>query len=186
MVSSGHRSGPSGHSNTGNQTEIRPPSFSGEGDLTLFLKQFEDVADANGWTPKQRTLHILSQLTGDAQGCGYGDSYCEIVEDLHARFGVSKRQAKDRLAALKKKTSQSIYSQAAEVTRLVEVAFTTLADAGRRAMALEYFTQAWESKNMRRHLLAMVPTTLKDAVQAIEEYLAVSGSEAMPRAMPVE
>ena len=70
--------------NTGNRTEIRPPSFSGEGDLTLFLKQFEDVADANGWTPKQRTLHILSQLTGDAQGCGYGDSYCEIVEDLHA------------------------------------------------------------------------------------------------------
>ena len=39
-------------SNTGNRTEIRLPSFSGEGNLTLFLKQFEDVADANGWTPK--------------------------------------------------------------------------------------------------------------------------------------
>ena len=35
-------------SNTGNRTEIRPPSFSSEGDLTLFLEQFEDVADANG------------------------------------------------------------------------------------------------------------------------------------------
>ena len=173
-------------SSTNSRTEIRPPSFSGEGDLTLFLKQFEDVADANGWTPKQRTLHIRSQLTGDAQGCGHGDNYCEIVEDLHARFGVSKRQARDRLAVLKMKTSQSIYSQAAEVTRLVEVAFPTLADADRRAMALEYFTRAWESKSMQRHLLAVAPHTLKDAVQAIEEYLAVSGSEATPRAMPVE
>ena len=53
-------------------------------------------------------------------------------------------------------------------------------------MALEYFTQAWESKSMQRHLPSVAATTLKDAVQAIEEYLAVSGSETTPRAMPVE
>ena len=94
---------------------------------------------------------------GDAQGCGHGDSYKEILEDLHARFGVSKRQARDRLAALKLKPGQSIYSQATEVTRLVEVAFPTLADADRRAMALEHFTRAWESKNIQRHLLAVAP-----------------------------
>ena len=99
---------------------------------------------------------------------------------------MSKRQAKDRLAALKKKTSQSIYSQAAEVTRLVEVAFPTLTNADRRAMALEYFTRAWESKSMQRHLLSVTATTLKDAVQAIEEYLAVTGLKTTPRAMPVE
>ena len=61
--------------NTGPRTEIRPPSFNGEGDLSLFLKQFGDVADANQWTLVQRTLHLCSQLTGDAQGCGHGDSY---------------------------------------------------------------------------------------------------------------
>ena len=61
-------------SNTGNRPKIRSPSFSGEGDLKLFINQFEDVAEANGWTPKQRTLHIRSQLAGDAQGCGHGDS----------------------------------------------------------------------------------------------------------------
>ena len=38
-------------SNTGSRPEIRLPSFNGEGDLTLFLKQFENVAEANGWTP---------------------------------------------------------------------------------------------------------------------------------------
>ena len=173
-------------SNTGNRPEIRPPSFNGEGDLKLFIKQFEDVAEANGWTPKQRTLHIRSQLAGDAQGCGHGDSYEEILEDLHARFGVSKRQARDRLAALKLKPGQSIYSQATEVTRLVEIAFPTLADADRRAMALEHFTRAWESRNIQRHLLAVAPPTIKAAVQAIEEYLAVSGTEHVPRAMPVE
>ena len=74
-------------SNTGSLTKTQPPSFNGEKYLTLF----EDVADANGWTPKQRTLHICSQLTSDAQGCGHGDSYQEITEDLHARFRVPRR-----------------------------------------------------------------------------------------------
>ena len=148
-------------SNTKNRPEIRPPRFNGEGDLKLFIKQFEDVAEANGGTPKQKTLHIRSQLTGDAQGCGHGDSYDEILEDLHARFGVSKRQARDRLAALKMKPGQSIYSQATEITRLVEVTFPTLADADKRAMALEHFTRAWESKNIQRHLLAVAPPPSK-------------------------
>ena len=83
------------------------------------------------------------------------------------------------------KIGQSINNQAAEVTRLVEVAFPTLADADRRAMALEYFTRAWESKSIQRHLLAVVPLTIKAAVQATEKYLAVSRTEHIPRAMPV-
>ena len=53
-------------------------------------------------------------------------------------------------------------------------------------MALEHFTIAWESKNIQRHLLAVAPPTIKAAVQAIEEYLVVSGTEHGPRAMPVE
>ena len=91
------------------RSEIRPPTFNGEGDLTLFLKQFEDVADANGWTRVQRTLHLRSQLAGDAQGCGHGDDYQEIVDDLHARFGVSRRQARDRLTALKMRAGQPVH-----------------------------------------------------------------------------
>ena len=52
--------------NTGSR--IRPPSFHGEGDLTLFLKHFNGVADANNWTLVQRTLHLSSQLAGDGYG----------------------------------------------------------------------------------------------------------------------
>ena len=128
-------------SNTGSWTEIRLSNFNGESDLTLFLKQFDDVANANGWTHIQRTLYLCSQLAGDAQGCGHGDSCQEIVEDLHARF-VSKREARDRLASLKMKASQSFHSQVVEVNRMVKVSFPTLADDDRRAMALEYFTRA--------------------------------------------
>ena len=173
-------------SGAGLRSEIRPPSFNGEGDLTLFLKRFDDVADVNGWTMVQRTLHLRSQLPGDAQGCGHGNSYLEIVKDIYARFGVSKCQARNKLATLKMRASQSIHSQASEVSRMVMVAFSTLAYADQQAMALEYFTKAWKNKRVQRHLLAVAPATIKEAKQAIEEYLAVSGSDQASRAMSVE
>ena len=53
-------------------------------------------------------------------------------------------------------------------------------------MELEYFTRSWESKSLQRHFLAVAPLTINKAVQAIEEYLAVSEPEHTPRAMPVE
>ena len=131
-------------------------------------------------------MHLRSQLAGEAQGCGHGDYYQEIVDDLHARFGVSRRQAWDRLAALKMRASQSIHSQAAEFSRMVKVAFPTLANADQRTMALEYFTRAWKSKSIQQHLLVVTPATMKEAVQAMDEYLAVSGLDQTPQAMPVE
>ena len=51
---------------SGSRTEMRPPSFNGEGDLTLFLKQFHNVTDANNWTLVQKTRHLHSQMAGDA------------------------------------------------------------------------------------------------------------------------
>ena len=83
----------------------------------------------------QRTLHLHSQLIGDSQECGHGDNYQVIVEDLQTRFCLSKKQARDRLAALKIQASQSIHNQGTEVTRIVKVEFPALADADQRAMA---------------------------------------------------
>ena len=84
------------------------------------------------------------------------------------------------------KVSQSMHSQAAEVTRLVKVAFPTLADADRQARTLEYFSSASESKIIQRRLLAVAPTTIKKAKQGIEEYLAVGLPEQTAQAMSVK
>ena len=38
----------------GPKIEIRPPSFDSEGDLSLFLRQFNNAAKASGWTKTQK------------------------------------------------------------------------------------------------------------------------------------
>ena len=165
---------------------FKPPSFSGEEDIELFLKQFADVADANRWSPLERTLHLRSQLSGDAQSCGDGESYQEIVEDLRARYGLTRRGARDRLSNLKLKTGQNVHKQAAEISKLVKLAFPVLPDDDQQSMALEYFSRAWESRAVQEHLLARGPGTIREAVRATEEFLAIHETGPRPRANVVE
>ena len=63
----------------------RPPSFDREGNLTLLLQQFGNVATANGWMSIQRTLHFRSQLSNEAQSCGHNNTYNGIIKDREAR-----------------------------------------------------------------------------------------------------
>ena len=165
---------------------FKPPTFSGEEDIELFLRQFADVADANRWTPLERTLHIRSQLSGDAQSCGQGESYQEIVEDLRARYGLTRRGARDRLSSIRLKTNHNVHKQAAEISKLVKIAFPILPDNDQQTMALEYFSRAWESKAVQEHLLSRGPQTIREAVRATEEFLAIHESGPKPRAHVVE
>ena len=165
---------------------FKPPTFNGEEDVGLFLKQFGDVADANRWSPLERTLHLRSQLTGDAQSCGQGESYEEIVEDLQARYGLTRRMARDRLSAIQLKSGQNVHKQAAEINRLVRIAFPILPEMDQQGMALDYFSRAWESKAVQEHLLSVRPANIREAVRATEDFLAVHLAGPRPRAHVVE
>lgn len=165
---------------------FKPPSFSGEEDVELFLKQFGDVAEANRWSALERTLHLRSQLSGDAHSCGQGEDWQEIAEDLRARYGLTRGRARDMLSGMQLKTGQNVHKQAAEITRLVALAFPILPEGDQRAMALDYFNRSWESKGVQQHLLAVRPTSMREAVRATEDFLSIQSSGPRPRAHAVE
>ena len=90
-------------------------------------------------------------------------------------LGLECQTARQRKkSTLNMKAHLSIHSQVAEITRLVGVAFPTLANAEKRAMALE------------QHLLTVAPTTVKEAAQTTENYLAIGEPDQAPRVMPVK
>ena len=165
---------------------FKPPSFNGEGDVEIFLRQFEDVANAYRWTGLERTLHIRGQLQGDAQSCGQGEDYDEITEELRARYGLTRGKARDRLATVQLKATENVHKQAREISRLVAIAFPMLPDGEQRAMALDYYSRAWDSRPVQEHLLAIRPTTLREAARAVEDFLAVHTAGPRPRAHAVD
>ena len=160
---------------------FKPPRFDGVGDVELFLEQFSDVAEANQWTPAQSTLHMRSQLDGPARGCGRGRDMSEIATSLRSQFGTSVRQAKDCLLHLKRDAKQSMFEHGAEVSRLVSLAYPQLSRGDREEMCLDYFLRSFDSKSLQRHMLAVQPASLQQAVGAAEEYFLVGGPERTTR-----
>ena len=53
-------------------------------------------------------------------------------------------------------------------------------------MSLDYFSRVWESKAVQEHLLTVRPATLREAVRATEDFLAVHLAGPRPRAHVVE
>ena len=75
---------------------LKPPQYSGVGDVDLFLTQFEDVAMINGWSEEESLLHLRLSLTGKARDCSRAESIAEVQVLLRSHFGVNVRQARER------------------------------------------------------------------------------------------
>ena len=157
--------------------EARPhfkaPQYEGSGDIDYFIQQFQDVALANQWNQGATLLHLREALKEGARDCGRPGNIAGIYEALRARYGCSPREARTRLAGLKKDFKTALPEHAIEVQRLVRLAYADLPDRNQVAMALEIFANTLGNTYLQRHLLAVDPQDLESAVRAGNEYLQI-------------
>ena len=107
---------------------VKPPSYHGEADVELFVQQFNDVSQSNGWFDRQALLHVRAQLPGTAATCGSGQDVEEVIAALRARFGQTERQTRDQLKRIKQEHTKSLHEQAWSIPRLVEVAYPHMSE----------------------------------------------------------
>jgi hypothetical protein len=155
--------------------QYKPPQFDGQTDVELFIQQFNDVQAANNWNAAAALLHLRTCLTGDAVNCGGGATTAVIFANLRARFGLSEKQARERLSLLEKAPGQTLQALSVEAERLTAVAYPQLADAVRTTLAVDAFTRALDDIGVKRHLLVAGAATMADTVRCAEEYLQVAG-----------
>ena len=108
-----------------------------------------------------------------ARDCGRPDTLDGIFDALRARFGLSAREARAKLASLKRNHQTTLQEHAAEVERLVTIAYADLPGRHRQEMAIETFTHSLSHAYLQRHLLAVPTPTLEDAVRTGNEYLQI-------------
>jgi len=159
------------------QKPFKAPTFDGTGDVELYITQFADVVQANAWSERHAVLHLRAHLDSTAKECGRGTTVAEINTALRARFGTTSRQAKDKLMQLSKSTKTGMHEHATEVQRLVGLAFPTLPALDQEALSLDYFNRSMDNKALQRHMLALRPANVAEAVQAAEEFATVGGNE---------
>lgn len=152
---------------------FKAPSFDGEGDVELFINQFVEVAEANEWDHQSAVLHLRESLKEDARECGRARTLEEMFTTLRGRYGLSPKEARGRLASLKKDGRTTLQAHATEVARLVGIAYRELPEQQQQTMALEIFSGTLGNASLQRHLLAVAADTLEDAVKAAKEFLSV-------------
>lgn len=151
------------------------PEYNGEGDIDTFLVQLEDVQEANNWTNKEALLHLRLSLKGKALDCDRGNSVTEITANLRARFGITSKQAREKLRHVRKTAQMSIQELGAEIEKLTQIAYPSLSIDDRNENALDVFHRAMDNRALRRHLLARPPKDVTEAVELTEEFLQVGG-----------
>lgn len=156
---------------------FKPPTYDGSTDVELYTQQFADVQAANEWNAAEAVLHLRSCLEDDAIDSGTGATVEAIFANLRARFGLTQRQARDRLSVLQRKPSQSLQALGLECERLVNVAYPNLGNNMQNTLAIDAFNRALDDRNLKRHLLLAGAETLTDTVRHAEEYLQVGNKD---------
>lgn len=157
------------------RNRFKPPTYDGSTDIELFVRQFNDVRAANNWNRAATLLHLRSCLQDDAIDSGTGATVDEIFTNLRSRFGLTERQARDRLNMLQRTSGQSLQALGLEAERLVTVAYPDIPANVRVPLAIDAFNRALDDRSLKRHLLLAGGNTMSDTVRHAEEYLQIGG-----------
>lgn len=168
------------------ENRFRAPEFDGTQDVELFIRQFQDVAAANNWDAQATLLHLRKALVNRANDCGDGVDAAAIFAALRLRFGITPRQARDKLRYLAKDGRQSWHEFGATVERLINIAYPDLPAANRAELALDNFGRGIDNRALQRHLLAVPPANIPAAVRIAEEFMQVAGSSVKQRLNAVD
>jgi hypothetical protein len=162
-------------------TPIKLPKFTGQEDVEYFIEQFHAISIVNEWNELIQRLQLREALTGAAQDCGKGNTVADILVNLRTRYSLTPKEARSQLNGFKRNTQQTLHEHAAEIQRLISLAYQDLPEENRNTLALESFHNTLGQPTLQRHLLAMRPSTLTEAVQAGNEFLQIKQASQSPR-----
>ena len=150
--------------------KLKAPVFDGSGDVELFEQHFIEVMTACDWQGRVAVLKLRESLCGKAQECGRVNDIEGIFTALRARFGMTEKEARDKLRYLRREPHTSLAEHAGHVSRLTRRAYGDLPAPGLREIELESFLRSLGNLGLRRHLTAMRLESIDKAVKCGNEY----------------
>ena len=150
---------------------FKAPKYVGTGDVEYFLDQFHEVAETNHWEDASTLIHLRESLKDEARECGRSQTIQGIEARLRRCFGMTPREARAKLATLKKHHKTSMQQHTVEISNLVLLRYAELENAQQRHPAVQSFTNSLGNPQLQIHHLAIAPKDIPTAVRACTEYL---------------
>lgn len=161
------------------QQLFKAPKYDGTSDVELFIQQYTDVAQANQWDAQAAHLNLRLSLEKSAVECTRGANVEAIFGNLRARFGLSMRQARDKLAMIRKEPGQNFHAFGVEILKLVRLAYPDMDAIVQEEFAVETVKRCIENRNLYRYLLPLQLNAVGNLCRAADEYVQ-AGAHTMP------
>ncbi|GBM87336.1 hypothetical protein AVEN_133987-1 [Araneus ventricosus] len=151
---------------------VKPLTFDGLTSWTVFKTQFNVVSSTNGWTDFVKASQLVASLRGSAAEVLQGipadklTDLTTIEKALESRFGDSHLTQfyKTELKTRRQKPGESLQVLAADVERLMSLAYAECPLDVQESLAAQYFVDAIRDKETQLSTRLMDFTDLKSAL----------------------
>ncbi|GBM22110.1 hypothetical protein AVEN_266472-1 [Araneus ventricosus] len=154
------------------RSTIKLLTFDGQTSWTVFKTQFDVVSSTNGWTDFVKASQLVASLRGSAAEVLQGipadklTDLTTIEKALESRFGDSHPTQfyRTELKTRRQKPGESLQVLAADVERLMSLAYAECPLDVRESLAAQYFVDAIRDKETQLSTRLMDFTDLKSAL----------------------
>ncbi|GBN23354.1 hypothetical protein AVEN_228723-1, partial [Araneus ventricosus] len=176
---------------------VKSLTFDGQTSWTVFKTQFDVVNSANGWNNRVKASQLVASLRGSAAEVLQGipsDKLTDLMtieNALEARFGDSHLTQfyRTELKTRRQKPGESLQVLAADVERLMSLAYAECPQDVRDSLAAQYFVDAIRDEDTQHATRLMDAKDLKSALAYSMKYEAaktVSKTSRNVRSIEVE
>ncbi|KAJ8955748.1 hypothetical protein NQ318_008620, partial [Aromia moschata] len=159
---------------------LKPPTYDGQSSWSMYRRQFEAAAKANGWTPQEMATSLVISLRGQALEILQSipeeqqNDYDRIVGALEIRYGHKylRQVYQSQIKSRQQRSNESLQEYEADVERLVHLAYPQAPKEFLEQIGIQTFIDGLVDTEMQQALRLGRHTTISDALIAALEFKA--------------
>ncbi|KAJ8962270.1 hypothetical protein NQ318_018249 [Aromia moschata] len=159
---------------------LKPPTYDGQSSWSMYRRQFEAAAKANGWTPQEMATSLVISLRGQALEILQSipeeqqNDYDRIVGALEIRYGHKylRQVYQSQIKSRQQRSNESLQEYEADIERLIHLAYPQAPKEFLEQIGIQTFIDGLVDIEMQQALRLGRHTTISDALVAALEFKA--------------
>ncbi|KAJ8941376.1 hypothetical protein NQ318_003629 [Aromia moschata] len=142
---------------------LKPPTYDGQSSWSMYRRQFEAAAKANGWTPQEMATSLVISLRGQA---------LEILQSIPEEQQNDYDRIVGALEIRQQRSNESLQEYEADIERLIHLAYPQAPKEFLEQIGIQTFIDGLLDTEMQQALRLGRHTTISDVLVAALEFKA--------------
>ncbi|KAJ8938834.1 hypothetical protein NQ318_000829 [Aromia moschata] len=159
---------------------LKPPTYDGQSSWSMYRRQFEAAAKANGWTSQEMATSLVISLRGQALEILQSipeeqqNDYDRIIGALEIRYGHKylRQVYQSQIKSRQQRSNESLQEYEADIERLIHLAYPQAPKEFLEQIGIQTFIDGLVDTEMQQALRLGRHATISDALIAALEFKA--------------